>query len=83
MTYPLCDDKNNLDECNPFKEKGLQERNTAFYSSRNCVMAVSFQYLLATAQEIVRKEKKAKSARKGIRLLCMIIRLKNPNTNLK
>ena len=64
MTCLLCGGKSSLDECNSFKEKGLQERNTALYSSRNCVMTASFQYLLATTQEIVRKEKKGKVTKK-------------------
>ena len=48
MICPPCDSKHDLDECNPFKGKGLQE------ISRNCAIAASPQYLLVTVQETVR-----------------------------
>ena len=46
-------------------------------------MAASLQYLLVTTGETIRKGKNAKFARKGTRLLYMVIRLKNPKKNLK
>ena len=59
----------------------LTGKGAGFYLSRNCVMAPSLQYLLVTMQQTVRKEKNAKSARKGTQLLCMIVRLKKTKKN--
>ena len=46
-------------------------------------MAASLQYLLVTTGETIRKGKNAKFARKGTRLLCTVMRMKNPKKNLE
>ena len=46
-------------------------------------MAACLQYLPVTTRETIRKEKNAKFVRKGTRLLCMVVKLKNPKKNLK
>ena len=80
MICLLCDGKHDLDEYKSFKERGLKEKSR-FYLSRNCAMTASLKYVLVTAQETVRKQKNAKFTRKGTRLLCMVIILKNRKKN--
>ena len=46
-------------------------------------MAASLHYLLVTTGETIRKGKNAKFARKGTRLLCMVMRMENPKKNLE
>ena len=82
MIYPLYDSKRNLDECKSFKQKGLQEKRR-FLFDKNCAMAACLQYLPVTTRETIRKGKNAKFVRKGTRLLCMVVKLKNPKKNLK
>ena len=58
-------------------------KEAGFYLSRNCAIAASLQYLPVTIQETLREGKNERFGRKCTQLLCKVIRLKNPQENLK
>ena len=82
MICPLCDGKHDLDECKSFKEIILQERSRFLFEQKLCYGCFSPIYASHNARNY-KKGKNQKFARKGTRLLYIVIRLKIPKKNLK